>query len=572
MEDGTLGAIIFISCLILLPIILFITGRMAKRKLNKIIDDKETELEKYKSEAEILTDKYEGIIDIEEHIKQEIEKSNLGIQQDLAEAKAYINAEEDKLRNKTDRAERDISAEKAKAYSEIRAEKITAKALTDKANLIINGANEKSLTIIESARAVAKELTTKSNLKINGANEKALTIIESARTEADRVVTSAKTQAQEIAGDAYEAKEKADTYAKAIKAMKNTIEGYRDDYIIPNHPVLDDLADEFSHKEAGAELKKTRALVKLLVKQSMAGTCDYVEKQRKLYAEHFVVDAFNGKVDSALAKVKVDNYGKIKQEIIDAFALVNHNGKSFRDARINQDFLDARLDELKWAVATYELRQIELEEQREIKQQIREEEKAQREMDKAIKAAQKEEALIQKTLETARAELAGANDDQRLEFEAKLAELEGKLAEASERGVRAMSMAQQTRRGHVYVISNIGSFGEEVFKIGMTRRLEPMDRVKELGDASVPFSFDVHAMLYSEDAPKLEKELHEKFKLDSVNKINFRKEFFNVSLAAIKQAVDQQDIEEVHWTMKADAAEYRESLAITKQNEVAMAS
>ena len=153
-----------------------------------------------------------------------------------------------------------------------------------------------------------------------------------------------------------------------------------------------------------------------------------------------------------------------------------------------------------------------------------------------------------------------------------MAELEGKLAEAGERGERAMSMAQQTRRGHVYVISNIGSFGEEVFKIGMTRRLEPMDRVKELGDASVPFSFDVHAMLYSEDAPTLEKALHEKFKSDSVNKVNFRKEFFNVSLAAIRQAVDQQNLEEVHWTMKAEAAEYRESLAIEKQNEVAIAS
>jgi hypothetical protein len=112
------------------------------------------------------------------------------------------------------------------------------------------------------------------------------------------------------------------------------------------------------------------------------------------------------------------------------------------------------------------------------------------------------------------------------------------------------------------VISNIGSFGEGVFKIGMTRRLEPMDRVKELGDASVPFSFDVHAMLYSDDAPSLEKELHRRFNRESVNKVNPRKEFFRTSLAEIKQIVDQQGVIEVHWTMKAEAAEYRESLAI----------
>jgi len=536
MEQGAVGGILIILFFLLLPIILVVRGRNAKKKLNQIIKDTKNELSscktELKAELKALNEKYADIIDIEAHIKQETEKSNLGIQQDLEKSKAYISEEENKLGRKINTAEQEIVAEKS----------------------------------------VIKELNAKANEKVSTAKEKASVIVENARTEAYRVITSAKSQAQEIAGDAYEAKEKADTYEKAIKAMKNTIEGYQDDYIIPNHSVLDDLADEFGHKDAGDKLKQVRTLVKSLVKNGSAGSCDYVEQQRKLYAVHFVVDAFNGKVDSALAKVKLNNYGKIKQEIIDAFALVNHNGRSFRNARINQDFLDARLDELKWAVATYELRQIELEEQREIKQQIREEERAQREMEKAIKAAQKEEALIQKSLEKARSELASANDEQRLEFEAKLAELEGKLAEAGERGERAMSMAQQTRRGHVYVISNIGSFGEEVFKIGMTRRLEPMDRVKELGDASVPFSFDVHAMLYSEDAPKLEKTLHEKFKLDSVNKVNFRKEFFNVSLAEIKQVVDFQGIDDVHWTMKAEAVEYKESLAIAKQNKIAIAS
>lgn len=216
--------------------------------------------------------------------------------------------------------------------------------------------------------------------------------------------------------------------------------------------------------------------------------------------------------------------------------------------------------------------QKELEEQREIKQQIREEEKARREMEKAIKEAEKEEKLIQKALENARAELAGANEEQRQQYEAQLAELEGKLHEAEERGQRAISMAQQTRRGHVYVISNIGSFGEDVFKIGMTRRLEPLDRVKELGDASVPFSFDVHAMLYSDDAPALEKELHRKFELESVNKINYRKEFFRTSLAEIKQTVEQHGVTDAHWTMKSEATEYRESLAIEEKQKSEVAA
>tara|TARA_B110000211_G_scaffold232785_1_gene297333 strand:- start:1066 stop:2580 length:1515 start_codon:yes stop_codon:yes gene_type:complete len=412
------------------------------------------------------------------------------------------------------------------------------------------------------SEADAANLNAKSVLK--AAKEKAQELVDQGQSEADKTIESAKNRAQEIAGSALEAKEKADSYAAAIKAMKNTIEGYQDDYIIPNHTVLDDLADEYSHKEAGEQLKLARKRVKDMVKDSRAADCDYAEANRRAYAIHFAVDAFNGKVDTALAKVKHDNYGKIKQAIIDAYALVNHNGQPFRNARIEQEYLDARLEELKWAVATHELRQQELAEQKELREQIREEEKARREMEKAIKDAEKEERLLQKALEKARKELAGATEEQKLQYEAQLAELESKLSEAEAKGQRALSMAQQTKRGHVYVISNIGSFGEEVFKVGMTRRLEPMDRVKELGDASVPFSFDVHAMIYSDDAPALEKSLHRVFDDKSVNKVNPRKEFFKLPLSEIKQAVEQENVDDVHWTLKAEAAEYRESMSINR--------
>ena len=444
--------------------------------------------------------------------------------------------------------------------------------LLDEAEEDATAKREQSLQLLSKAefdadeiRDEAKQLRSDASQRVKDAKEKAEAIKNNAREEAAKVISFAEAQAKEIAGDAYEAKAKADSYDKAIRAMRNTIEGYKDDYIIPNHSVLDDLAEEFGHKEAGDELKSARKRVRDMVKEGYAGACDYAELHRRTYAIHFAVDAFNGKVDSALSKVKHDNYGKIKQEIIDAFALVNHNGAPFRNARINQEYLDARLNELKWAVAAFELKKIEREEQAEIKAQIREEERAIREMEKARKEAEKEERLLQKALEKARSELAAANDEQKAQFETQLAELEGKLKEAEEKGQRALSMAQQTRRGHVYVISNVGSFGEEVFKIGMTRRLEPMDRVKELGDASVPFSFDVHAMIYSEDAPALEKELHRKFDLNSVNKVNPRKEFFRTTVAEIKQAVEQQGVSDVHWTLKAEAAEYRESIAIAKE-------
>ena len=435
---------------------------------------------------------------------------------------------------------------------------------------ILDEAEEKAEAIqyeAEGIMAEAQSLRSDFNKKIKESKEKAEFIKLEAREEAHKVISYAEAQAKQIAGDAYEAKAKADSYEKAIRAMRNTIDGYKDDYIIPNHSVLDDLAEEFSHKEAGEELKAARIRVRNMIKEGHAGTCDYAELHRKTYAIHFAVDAFNGKVDSALAKVKHDNYGKIKQEIIDAFSLVNHNGAPFRNARIKQEYLDTRLIELKWAVAAFELKKIEREEQAAIKAQIREEEKVIREMEKARKDAEKEERILQKALEKARAELVTANDEQREKYQIHLAELEQKLKEAEEKGQRALSMAQQTRRGHVYVISNMGSFGEEVFKIGMTRRLEPMDRVRELGDASVPFSFDVHAMIYSEDAPALEKELHRRFEQQSVNKVNPRKEFFKTSISEIKQVVEQHGIIDIFWTLKAEASEYRESIFLEKEQQ-----
>jgi hypothetical protein len=118
-----------------------------------------------------------------------------------------------------------------------------------------------------------------------------------------------------------------------------------------------------------------------------------------------------------------------------------------------------------------------------------------------------------------------------------------------------------TKAGHVYIISNIGSFGERIFKIGMTRRLEPMERVRELGAASVPFPFDVHAMVYSEDAPALEAVFHQRFKDRSVNLVNTRKEFFHIDLSEIEAFAKQRGLA-MAFTKIAEAREYRESAAM----------
>jgi hypothetical protein len=253
----------------------------------------------------------------------------------------------------------------------------------------------------------------------------------------------------------------------------------------------------------------------------------------------------------------------LEQEIRDAFTLVNFNGKAFREARITEEYLTGRLAELKWAATAQQLKMDEREEQRRIKEQIREEEKARKEYERAIRDAAKEEDLLRKAMERAQKQIEQASAEQKAKYEQQLQELTEKLKQAEERNQRAISMAQQTKRGHVYIISNIGSFGENVYKIGLTRRLEPLDRIRELGDSSVPFEFDVHALIFSEDAPGLESQLQKHFLMMQMNKVNFRKEFFRVDLKHIREEVEKLNLG-AKWTMTAEAREYHETLAIEK--------
>ena len=425
-----------------------------------------------------------------------------------------------------------------------------------------DSANQEAARISSEVEAELKDIRAKTK-EIKGRNE---VLIKDAHDLVKKIEAEARSKAEEIAGEAWGLKENAEQYEATVKAMKNIISGYGDEYLIPNASVLDELAEEYSHEEAGRDLKQVREQIKSMIKNSVAADCDYVEKVRKTTAIEFVLDAFNGKVDTIMSKVKHDNHGKLQQQLEDAYRIVNHNGKPFRDAKITENYYEIMVQQLKAAVTVQELKRRDQEEQRRIREAMREEQRALREIEKARKEAEKEEKLLLKAMREAENKLAGAAEEERLKLEAKLQELQGQLQEAEEKGQRAISMAQQTKQGHVYIISNVGSFGDEVFKIGLTRRFDPLERVKELGDASVPFPFDVHAMIHSKDAPKLEKELHTMFSLNQVNKVNPRKEFFRVSLTSIKERVEGLGLDS-HWTMKAEAMEYRESLQL-ESNEL----
>jgi hypothetical protein len=333
-------------------------------------------------------------------------------------------------------------------------------------------------------------------------------------------------------------------------------------------PVYDfEKSDEYR-----AEQKKAIDLQKQMITSETAAICisnwtiDGSEAKGRASTKRYIkltLRAFNGECDSLIAKVKWNNVNQMKVRITKSFETINKIGES-QTVSIQKEYLDLKIKELVLEYEYQQKRQREKEELRAAQEELREEEKARREFEQAQKEAEKEETNYQKALEKARKEIQSTTGEKHDKLLEQITKLEQELKEAQERKERALSMAQQTKRGHVYVISNIGSFGQNVFKIGMTRRLEPTDRVKELGDASVPFQFDIHAMIFSEDAPKLENELHKAFTNHKVNMLNYRKEFFNVTIDEIEQKVKETGLD-AEIIKLPEAMEYRETVAILEK-------
>lgn len=320
-------------------------------------------------------------------------------------------------------------------------------------------------------------------------------------------------------------------------------------------------------------LEAFRDREKLLIRGGLAAMCPVKwtvggsQKEGERMAKQntkLLLRAFNGECDAALAKVSWNNIAQMEERIRKSCEVINQLGTVMK-VSIAQEYLQLKIDELRLTHEYEEKRHEEQEEQRRIRQQIREEEKVQREAEKAREEAEREESRFQKALEKARLEASHAAGEQLQELNGKIQSLESQLEEARKQKERAISRAELTKSGNVYVISNIGSFGEDIYKVGMTRRLEPLERIDELGDASVPFPFDVHAMIYSENAPELESAMHELLNDRRINLANPRKEFFRVSLDQIEGFANGRGLK-VEFTKLAEAKEYRETIAVRRQN------
>lgn len=318
------------------------------------------------------------------------------------------------------------------------------------------------------------------------------------------------------------------------------------------------------------EIKSIREKQKSLIKDGKAiyipttialtSNKSYVKKvlggQSKL-----MLKAFNVECDNLMTLVKPSNYANILERIDKVASDLEKSAVSLQCGFI-KEYVELKFHECEIQYQFKLKDEREKEEQAVIKEQMREEQKAIREFERALAKAQKEEEMFKEALEEAKRELLFAGDKDKDKLYARIALLEKQLLEAEENEKRAKSMAEQTKRGHVYIISNIGSFGEDIYKIGLTRRLEPLDRVKELGDASVPFTFDVHAMIFSENAPALETQLHREFTNFRVNQINHRKEFFNVTLHDIEEKASEITGNDLDFKMTALAEDYYESMKL----------
>lgn len=326
-----------------------------------------------------------------------------------------------------------------------------------------------------------------------------------------------------------------------------------------------ELANSEKYKDA---LDSIRNAQKEFIKKDLAilGTNSWEVNGSKTEGKKLVADmkklflrAFNSECDSIIEKVTVTNYTTSLKRINSSCEAISKLGRLVQIS-ISDPYLSAKIKELDLALEYREMKQREKEEQKELKAQMREEAKLQKEIEEARKKVEKEQNHYLNALEIINQQLEKASEEEKSAILAKKAEIENGLVEIDKNLKDIDYREANVKAGYVYIISNIGAFGENVYKIGMTRRLDPLERIDELGDASVPFDFDIHAMIFSDNAPALEAALHKAFENRKINMINHRREFFRVSLDEIKSVVRENYDKTVEFIEIPAAEQYRQSV------------
>ena len=411
--------------------------------------------------------------------------------------------------------------------------------------------------------------------EIIDAEVEARRIKEEASSYADKIKADVVQELERLEGQLHVEREQLEILTTDIAKTKSNLDQYRGEISLLEENLEDisfgvykphfDYDTPEAYKSALQQVVDKQKLMirggnaaRFAVSWTIGGSRREGERMQRQYTK-LLLRAFNGECEAAIAKVAWNNAVKMEERIRKSFSAINDLGQVMQ-VSISEAYMDLKLAELHLEHELEQKKHDIMEEQRRAREKIREQEKALREAEAELEKAVQDEDKFAKAIEKARVEVAKAQGEEHARLTNRILQLEEELALVQNRKERARALAELTSAGYVYVLSNIGSFGENVLKIGMTRRLEPGDRVKELSDASVPFGFDVHAMVYSEDAPAIERAFHERFSDRALNPLNPRKEFFRVSIAELEGFATEKGLQ-IAFSHVPEAREYREAMA-----------
>ena len=361
-----------------------------------------------------------------------------------------------------------------------------------------------------------------------------------------------------------------------IKDLKKDIITFSDEILVQDFGLYEPRYSFINADAYKAELTNIRNKQKAMIKDGSAvsGSIDWQVNGSTVQGRKMIKDmqklllrAFNSECDEIISKVKYNNYDASVKKMERSFNAIAKLGVTM-SISITSIYYDLKIQELRLALEYQIQKQREKEEKAELRAQQREEARLQKEIKEQRKNIDKERKHYEQALSNINKQISSSSDENIEELNKKKEEIIQSLSDIDTKIKDIDYREANQKAGYVYIISNIGSFGEGIYKIGMTRRLNPQERVDELGDASVPFKFDVHSMIFSEYAPALEAKLHRAFEDRKLNLVNQRREFFKVSLEEIKEVVKNNFDKTVEFIEVPDADQYRISLKLREeQNE-----
>lgn len=415
----------------------------------------------------------------------------------------------------------------------------------------------------------------KENEELNGKVQKLEAVLEETKVlsivEINDYLADKEKEKSDIDNDIIKYKSQLDGIIREISNKRQELIDVEDEIELQECAIYEpryDFATSLQYKE---ELDEVRQYQKDMIK----------DKSAVIYSENWTVDGslakgrkmtngnikvilrcFNSECEAAINKIKYNNIHTIEKRIQTSFNILNQAFKTAKVA-ITEDYLDLKFDELYLGYEFERKKAEEKEALREQREKEREEKALQKEVENKKKKINKEITHLQKLVKELNLRLAETKDEnEKNDILSQLEAANQNIKEYTDEEKELDYRLENLGAGYVYIISNIGAFGKDIFKIGVTRRLEPLERINELSSASVPFKFDVHALIFSYNAYQLETELHNKFSKNRVNKVNNRKEFFKVSIDDLeKELMNYKDLT-IEFTKTPDAEEYNESLKI----------